>query len=264
LQTNRKIFTTIQIHCEVIFFLNVGFEQPQAAGTSGEHARRVRQMFSGIAKRYDLLNHLLSGNADKRWRRIVAERFAPRLDEKARALDVACGTGDLSIALQRAGRAQVTGLDFCRPMLDLAARKSEAARIRFIEGDALCLPFADEVFDVVTIAFGLRNLSDVAGGLRELRRVLKRGGQLGILEFSHPVVPGFNALFQFYFARVLPRLGGLISGSRGAYEYLPDSVSRFPNQGRLAEMMREAGFDAVEYKNLTGGIAAFHVGTRIG
>lgn len=242
---------------------NNGFEQQQAAGTQEEHSRRVRAMFAGIATRYDLLNHLLSGNTDKRWRRIVAKKFAPLLTETASVLDVACGTGDLSIALRQAGRAKVIGLDFCRPMLDIAARKEAATMIPFIEGDALSLPFADESFDIVTIAFGLRNLADVEGGLRELRRVLKRAGQLGILEFSHPIVPGFNALFQFYFTRVLPRLGGIVSGSRGAYEYLPDSVSRFPNQKRLAELMREVGFAKVEYRNLTGGIAAFHVGTRV-
>lgn len=244
---------------------HVGIEKADAerqANAQREHARRVREMFAGIAARYDLLNHLLSGNVDKRWRRIVADEFRPNLIEGALALDVACGTGDLSFALKRAGRARVIGLDFCRPMLDIAARKDESGAIPFIEGDALRLPFADESFDVVTIAFGLRNLADVAGGLRELRRVLKRGGRIGILEFSRPVAPGFGALFQFYFTRILPRLGGMVSGSRGAYEYLPDSVSRFPNQKRLAEMMREAGFDEVKYRNLTGGIAAFHVATR--
>jgi demethylmenaquinone methyltransferase/2-methoxy-6-polyprenyl-1,4-benzoquinol methylase len=150
-------------------------------------------------------------------------------------------------------------------MLEHAARKAldgAAARCVFIEGDALRLPFEDETFEAVSIAFGLRNLASVEEGLRELLRVLKPGGRACILEFSKPVVPGFNALFQFYFARVLPRIGGIISGSSGAYEYLPASVSRFPDQKRLAEMMREAGFFEVEYENLTGGIAALHVGTR--
>jgi demethylmenaquinone methyltransferase/2-methoxy-6-polyprenyl-1,4-benzoquinol methylase len=223
-------------------------------------------MFSGIARRYDLLNHLLSGNVDKRWRRKTARALESSLVEGARVLDVACGTGDLSLVLSEAGAARVIGLDFCRPMLEIARRKADegSRRIPFVEGDALRLPFASETFDAVTIAFGLRNLAGVADGLRELRRVLRPGGRLAVLEFSSPVVPGFRALFRFYFTRVLPRIGGLVSGSRGAYEYLPDSVTRFPDQKRLAELMRAEGFEAVEYSNLTGGIAALHTGTRAG
>jgi demethylmenaquinone methyltransferase / 2-methoxy-6-polyprenyl-1,4-benzoquinol methylase len=230
-----------------------------------EHARRVRTMFAGIAARYDLLNHLLSGNTDRRWRQLVARRLSASLGANTRTLDVACGTGDLALTLAASSETSVTGLDFCRPMLARAAQKARAqgrAALPFIEGDALKLPFADETFDVVTIAFGLRNLTSVEAGLREFRRVLRRGGRLAVLEFSRPVVPGFRALFQFYFTRVLPRIGGLVSGSRGAYEYLPDSVSRFPDQARLAELMREVGFEQVEYQNLTGGIAALHIGVR--
>jgi demethylmenaquinone methyltransferase/2-methoxy-6-polyprenyl-1,4-benzoquinol methylase len=221
-------------------------------------------MFSGIAGRYDLLNHLLSGNVDKRWRRRVARALQPSLVDGARVLDVACGTGDLSLVLAEAGAVRVIGLDFCRPMLEIARRKAEEGSrpVPFVEGDALRLPFADETFDVATIAFGLRNLAGVADGLRELGRILKPGGRLAVLEFSSPVVPGFRALFRFYFTRVLPRIGGLVSGSRGAYEYLPDSVSRFPDQRRLAELMRAEGFEGVEYSNLTGGVAALHTGTR--
>ncbi|HEX8708565.1 MAG TPA: bifunctional demethylmenaquinone methyltransferase/2-methoxy-6-polyprenyl-1,4-benzoquinol methylase UbiE [Pyrinomonadaceae bacterium] len=239
-----------------------------------EHSRRVREMFAGIANRYDLLNHLLSGNTDKRWRRLVAKRLRESLStEGACALDVACGTGDLSLELSETTKARVIGTDFCRPMLEIAARKIAARKARaaqgarpapipFVEGDALRLPFAGESFEAVTIAFGLRNLSSVEEGLKELWRVLKPGGQAAILEFSRPLVPGFRTLFQFYFAKVLPRIGGLISGSRGAYEYLPDSVRRFPAQKELAAMMRGAGFVQVEYQNLTGGIAALHLGTR--
>jgi demethylmenaquinone methyltransferase / 2-methoxy-6-polyprenyl-1,4-benzoquinol methylase len=229
-----------------------------------EHARRVRAMFAGIAGRYDLLNHLLSANVDKRWRRLVARELGGSLGAGSRVLDVACGTGDLSLALAEAGAAEIVGLDFCRPMLEIAQRKAgeDARLIPFVEGDALRLPFAGGSFDAVTIAFGLRNLAGVAEGLGELRRVLKTGGRLAVLEFSSPVVPGFRAAFNFYFTRVLPRIGGLVSGSRGAYEYLPDSVSKFPDQRRLAGMMREAGFDRVGYRNLTGGVAALHVGTR--
>lgn len=233
--------------------------------TESEHALRVREMFAGIAGRYDFLNHFLSANTDTRWRRLVAKKLQPFLQNtEARALDVACGTGDLSLAIARETSARVTGTDFCRPMLEIAARKVAAgvSLIPFVEGDALSLPFADRSFDAVSIAFGLRNLSSVEGGLKELWRVLKPGGRVAILEFSRPIVPGFRSLFQFYFSRVLPRIGGLVSGSRGAYEYLPDSVSRFPDQKKLVSMMQAAGFSEVAYQNLTGGIAALHLGSR--
>lgn len=237
------------------------------------HAESVRTMFARIARRYDLLNHLLSANVDRRWRRLVAARVAAHVNESgaradgeaARVLDVACGTGDLSLTISDAARsAEVTGLDFCRPMLDVARRKADerGRTIPFVEGDALALPFGEAVFDAVTIAFGLRNLASVERGLAELFRVTRPGGLVCVLEFSQPVVPVLRELFGFYFTRVLPRVGGMVSGSRGAYEYLPDSVSRFPDQLRLAEMMRGAGFERVAYKNLTGGIAALHTGTR--
>ena len=229
-----------------------------------EHARRVRAMFAGIAGRYDLLNHLLSGNTDRRWRRLVAEALRPALCAGTRTLDVACGTGDMALTLAAMSETRVVGLDFCRPMLTLAAQKAseQGHAVPFIEADALRLPFADATFDVVTTAFGLRNLVSVELGLREFLRVLLPGGRLAVLEFSHPVVPGFRTLFQFYFTRVLPRVGGLVSGSRGAYEYLPDSVSHFPDQARLAALLRGVGFVQVEYRNLTGGIAALHLGMR--
>jgi demethylmenaquinone methyltransferase/2-methoxy-6-polyprenyl-1,4-benzoquinol methylase len=182
------------------------------------------------------------------------------LSPHAQVLDVACGTGDLSIALFENIGARVTGVDFCRPMLERAARKQP--RIAFVEGDALQLPFDDAVFDAATIAFGLRNLSSVEHGLTELRRVLKPNGWTAILEFSRPVVPGFRSLAAAYCTRLLPRIGGLISGSRSAYEYLPDSVSRFPDQETLSAMMAAAGFADVEFENLTGGVAALHTGRR--
>lgn len=233
--------------------------------TESEHARRVREMFAGIANRYDFLNHFLSANTDARWRSLVAGKLRPSLQSReTRVLDVACGTGDLSLAIAEASGARVIGTDFCRPMLEIAARKASESThpVPFVEGDALRLPFSDCSFDAVSIAFGLRNLSSVEGGLKELWRVLKPGGRVAVLEFSRPVVPGFRALFQFYFRRVLPLIGGIISGSRGAYEYLPDSVSRFPDQKKLVLMMSETGFVEVEYQNLTGGIAALHLGTR--
>ena len=233
--------------------------------SEGDHARRVRQMFEGIAGRYDLLNHLLSGNIDKRWRKLVARRLLPVLDGPDRlVLDVACGTGDLAMTLAQITGARVIGSDFCRPMLAIAAKKAgdTSLKIPFAEADALKLPFKDETFDAVTIGFGLRNLSNVEAGLRELFRVLQPQGRVAILEFSQPVIPGFRQLFAFYFSTVLPKIGGLISGSHAAYEYLPDSVSRFPDQNRLAQLMESVGFREIEYQNLTGGIAALHLAKR--
>ena len=229
------------------------------------HARAVRDMFSGIARRYDLLNHVLSVNIDKRWRRLVREKLQAVLDEPdAVVLDVACGTGDLSLELQRHAKSKVIGSDFCRPMLEIASRKTaeQSFAIPYVEGDAMNLPFADASFDALTIAFGLRNLSNFKAGLEELHRVLKKGGRIAILEFSAPVIPGFRQLFRLYFTQILPRIGGVVSGSRGAYEYLPDSVSKFPDQKRLAELMDSTGFSSVAYRNLTGGIAAIHSGTK--
>jgi demethylmenaquinone methyltransferase / 2-methoxy-6-polyprenyl-1,4-benzoquinol methylase len=222
-------------------------------------------MFAGIAGRYDLLNHVLSLNIDKRWRRIVAGELREILDQPdATVLDVACGTGDLSLELNRNSKAQIIGTDFCRPMLTLARSKSieEMRVIPYLEGDAMKLPFDDNEFDAVTIAFGLRNLANVADGLAELRRILKIGGSLAVLEFSTPIIPGFGQLFNFYFSHVLPRIGGAISGSRAAYEYLPDSVSKFPNQKKLATLMETTGFESVKYRNLTGGIAAMHSASK--
>ncbi len=230
-----------------------------------KHARAVREMFSGIATKYDFLNHFLSVNTDKRWRRLVAGKLKDVLaNSNSTVLDVACGTGDLSLELQKEARARVFGTDFCRPMLEIAFEKNAKnnASIPYTEADGMNLSFADASFDAVTIAFGLRNFSNWQDGLRELHRVLKSGGKLVILEFSTPVVPGFRQAFQFYFSTILPRIGGAVSGSRGAYEYLPNSVSKFPDQKNLAAMMRETGFSDVEYKNLTGGIAAIHSGTK--
>jgi demethylmenaquinone methyltransferase/2-methoxy-6-polyprenyl-1,4-benzoquinol methylase len=222
-------------------------------------------MFSRISPKYDFLNHFLSINIDKSWRRLVSKKLKDVLDRKESViLDVACGTGDLSVELQTNANAKIIGTDFCRPMLEIAAEKNakENAAIPYIEADALCLPFADESFDAVTIAFGLRNLANWEDGLRELLRILKPEGKLVVLEFSSPIVPGFRQVFQFYFKGILPKIGGALSGSQGAYEYLAESVSRFPNQKNLAKMMTDVGFSGVEYKNLTGGVAAIHTGTR--
>lgn len=227
------------------------------------HAKAVREMFSGIAARYDLLNHLLSLNIDKRWRTTVADELRDILARQdAVVLDVACGTGDLTLELRREAKAGVIGTDFCRPMLAVARQKESALGVPYVEADALRLPFGDSTFNALTIAFGLRNLADIRGGLSELLRILRPGGRLFILEFSDPVVPGFKQLFNLYFSRILPFIGGAISGSRGAYEYLPDSVSKFPGQRELAAMMDSVGFENTAFRNLTGGIAALHSGSK--
>lgn len=235
---------------------------PVKTNAANEHAGRVREMFAGIAKRYDLLNHLLSGNVDKRWRRIVAKRVREKLSSgSSRILDVACGTGDLSLTLFENTGARVVGTDFCRPMLEIAAGKT-SDQIPLIEGDALDLPFRDGAFEVVTIAFGLRNLASVEGGLAELRRVLKPGGWVAVLEFSRPANAMMRPLFGLYFTKVLPLMGGLVSGSPRAYSYLPASVQKFPDQEQLSLLMQQAGFEQVQFENLTGGIAALHMGKR--
>lgn len=229
------------------------------------HSTAVKEMFAGIAGRYDLLNHVLSLNIDKRWRRLVAGELRDTLDRQgAKVLDVACGTGDLSLELGRNSKAKVIGTDFCRPMLTVAYKKTLAtnARIPYVEADAMTLPVADESFDAATIAFGLRNLPNYENGLKELCRVIRPGGKLVVLECSHPPMPVFRQLYEFYFSRILPRIGGLVSGSRAAYTYLPESVSKFPEQDALADLMKTCGFARVRFRNLTGGIAAIHVGVK--
>lgn len=235
---------------------------PENGSAANEHAGRVREMFSNIAKRYDLLNHLLSANVDKRWRRRVATRVRNKLPSSgANVLDVACGTGDLSLTLFETTGARVVGTDFCRPMLAVAAGKT-SSQVPLIEGDALQLPFRNGSFDAATIAFGLRNLSSVEGGLAELCRVLKPGGWVAVLEFSRPTNAIVRAFYGLYCRNVLPLLGGAISGSLSAYKYLPASVQKFPDQAQLALLMRQAGFVQVQYENLTGGVAALHLGRR--
>lgn len=231
---------------------------------SGKHGA-VQAMFADIAPSYDRLNHLLSANIDKVWRRFTVKKLMDVLQRPdAIALDLCCGTADLTLELEK--HARVIGCDFCHPMLvigneKLAAR--QAGKARLAEGDALHLPFGDGSFDAVTNAFGLRNLESVETGLAEIYRVLKPGGRAAILEFSRPVIPVFRQAFEFYFHNILPRIGSLISGSSVAYTYLPKSVSNFPDQKRLAEMMRSAGFVNVRYHNLSAGIAALHLGERV-
>ena len=217
-------------------------------------------MFAGIAHRYDFLNHFLSVSIDRRWRKIAVAKVRELIPSSpaVTCLDVCSGTGDLAIALQRTLGHSVVATDFCHPMLTRAARKERA--IPNVEADALSLPFRDQSFDAVTIAFGLRNLEDPVRGLSEIHRLLRPTGAAVILEFSKPVVPVFRNIFGFYFRYVLPRLGAAISGDAAAYQYLPDSVARFPVQEELVELMRTVGYKNVGYRNLSGGIAALHWG----
>jgi len=229
----------------------------------GPDSRQVQEMFAGIAHRYDFLNHFLSAFIDRRWRRLAVLKIQqltkdtpPRL-----CLDVCSGTGDLAGALQRGLGCDVVASDFCHPMLTRAISKFGGSRVTNVEADALGLPFRDRSFDALTIAFGLRNLEDPVRGLNEMRRVLKPGGVMIVLEFSKPVVPVFKQLFAFYFRYILPRFGALISGDPKAYQYLPDSVRKFPAQDELLDLLRSAGFKDPAYCNLSGGIAALHWAT---
>ena len=229
----------------------------------GQKAARVRSMFAEIAPRYDLLNHVLSLHIDKRWRRFVIKKVADRLERPdAKALDLCCGTADLSLEL--GALASTVGVDFCHPMLERGVEKVRRAGlpIDLVEGDALGVPFRDSSFDVVTIAFGLRNLEGIEAGLREIYRLLRTGGCGAVLEFSRPTIPVFRNLFHFYFTRLLPRIGNAVSGSGFAYQYLPESVEAFPDQERLASLMRAVGFSGVRYYNLFGGVACLHLGNK--
>jgi len=220
-------------------------------------------MFGQIASTYDLLNHLLSLGTDKRWRRFTARKLSAVLAlPGARVLDLCCGTCDLSIELAR--RAATWSVDFCHPMLVIGRKKAQRSGLPIFiaEGDALSAPFADSQFHAVTIAFGLRNLDSTGRGLEEIYRLLKPGGIAAVLEFSKPVLPLFGHIFQFYFGHILTRIGNTISGSRHAYSYLHDSVREFPDQQALSDMMRRVGFSNVAYYNLSGGIAALHLGVK--
>ncbi len=239
--------------------------RPPGIEDGAEAARWIRRMFASVARRYDLLNHLLSFNFDRRWRSHAAQRLRPRLARaEAKVVDLCCGTGDLTAELSRRGRALVTGCDFCLPMLVEARRKLAAARLpaQLGEADALAMPFASGSLDLVTIAFGLRNLADYQAGLREIVRVLKPGGLAAVLEFSRPRARWLAATYGFYSRHVIPAIGAIVSGNREAYAYLPDSVRRFPGPEELAAAMRQAGFSEVSYELLTGGIVALHLGRR--
>jgi demethylmenaquinone methyltransferase / 2-methoxy-6-polyprenyl-1,4-benzoquinol methylase len=248
--------------------------RPEGAQTEADASRQVREMFTQIAPRYDLLNHLLSGQLDRLWRRRTARRFRTILDRAdAVVLDLCCGTGDLAFSLARGSRARIIGADFSHAMLVHAREKSgvlrsssesaaTAAATPFLEADALKLPFADNSFDLITTAFGFRNLANYEAGLREIQRVLKPGGSVAILEFTEPPAGLIGNFYRFYFRNILPRVGGLISGDASAYTYLPRSVSRFFRPTELAALMGRVGYASPKFEVWTFGTVALHTGIK--
>ena len=222
----------------------------------------VRDMFTAIAPRYDFLNHLLSLNVDRSWRRAAVRRLAWERTPDGTYLDLCAGTLDLAATLARepAFAGRVVGADFVVPML--ARGKGKTARARPVAADALTLPFADGRFDGAMCAFGVRNLADLDAGLREAYRVLRPGARFVVLEFTTPRFAPLRALYLFYFRRVLPAIGRAVSKHRDAYTYLPESVLAFPDADALARRLSAAGFGAVGYELLTGGVCAVHHGTR--
>jgi demethylmenaquinone methyltransferase/2-methoxy-6-polyprenyl-1,4-benzoquinol methylase len=211
-------------------------------------------MFDRIAPVYDVMNHVMTAGLDVRWRRLAA---AAAVRSGDRVLDAACGTGDLAIADLKAGAGKVTGLDFSAKMLERARTKHAA--IEWVQGDMLALPFADETFDAATVGFGVRNVENLELGLRELRRVLRPGGRLAILEITQPR-GAMRPFYSLWFDRIVPVLGKVLPGG-DAYTYLPASVKRFPTAERLAGLLREAGFADVRFKLMGGSIVALHTGT---
>jgi demethylmenaquinone methyltransferase/2-methoxy-6-polyprenyl-1,4-benzoquinol methylase len=228
---------------------------------------RIQQMFASIADRYDRMNHLLSLNIDRYWRWWTVRKVAPR--GAAPILDVCTGTGDLALAYWRAahGNLRVIGADFCRPMLEIGRKKKAEAGINgtleFVEADTQNLPFPDNCFQIVSVAFGLRNVSDTMAGLREMFRVCEPWGRIAILEFSSPRLWPWRSVYNWYFRTVLPRVGQFFArNDHAAYAYLPTSVGQFPDGPALANRLTEVGLDGVEYFPLTLGVATLYVGTK--
>lgn len=219
-------------------------------------ASTVRRMFEGVAPRYDLLNRVLSLGADRSWRRSVVAGLG--LSPDARVLDLCCGTGDL--ALEIAPRAECVACDFTWNMLRRARSKADdrGLDVHLAAADALALPFASDAFDAATVAFGVRNLEDLDAGLEEVLRVLKPGGTLAVLEFSHPRALWLRAPYRFYLNVVLPRIGELLSRRGSAYRYLADSIMGFPDPETLVRLLEDAGYEDVTYRPLSGGIVAVH------
>jgi len=241
---------------------------PEGARDQDSAARAVRAMFTSIAPRYDLLNHVLSLNVDRLWWRRTARTFRHILVRpQARVLDLCCGTGDMAFALRRHAEKsalQILGADFSHAMLQRALSKStrlNGLSPAWIEADALNLPLPGGHFDLVTSAFGFRNLADYDRGLREIVRVLRPGGECGILDFSEPKGM-MGALYRIYFKEVLPRVGTMISGVRGPYAYLPASVERFPEPQEMLQRMKTAGFAEATWTPYTFGIAGLYRGKK--
>jgi demethylmenaquinone methyltransferase/2-methoxy-6-polyprenyl-1,4-benzoquinol methylase len=238
---------------------------PEGASDTESASRAVREMFTSIAPRYDLLNHVLSFNVDRLWWRKTARTFGSILSRQdARVLDLCCGTGDMTFALSRAAgksAAKILGVDFSHAMLQRANDKSAGTLLRWVEADALRLPFPDGQFDLITAAFGFRNLADYDAGLREMVRLLRPDGECGILDFGEP--QGLvGKLYRVYFKRVLPTVGTLLSGVRGPYAYLPASVECFPSPEEMLERMRRAGFREASWTPYTFGIAGLYRGKK--
>jgi demethylmenaquinone methyltransferase / 2-methoxy-6-polyprenyl-1,4-benzoquinol methylase len=238
--------------------------RPSALPAPAEKAAQVRRMFSSIAPRYDLLNHLLSLNVDKLWRRWAVNRLGWEKAPAGTYLDNCAGTLDLAVELARRPgfKGRVVGSDFTYEMLDRGRGKVAALPVEPSCADALALPYPDETFDGATVGFGVRNLADLDAGLREHARVLKRGAKVVVLEFTTPGWQPFRGMYFFYFLHILPFVGRMVSSHSSAYTYLPESVMSFPEPAELAARMERAGFGDVGWKALSGGIAALHWGTR--
>ena len=284
--TTKPVPPEAQLHSQ-----NRGPMSDSQTVTVDKSGGKVRQMFAEIAPKYDLMNHVLSLNVDRYWRWKTVRRLNPQTNW--RVLDVCTGTGDLAIALWKSMQQkatspsarepqailpsedaaqqdfeqhQVVASDFCRPMLEIGERKAQrgqCARLQFVEADSLQLPFASDRFDLVTVAFGLRNVSDTDGGLREMVRVCRPGGQVAVLEFTMPRLWPLSSLYRFYFLKVLPKVGQWFAKNRSdAYSYLPESVGQFPQYEVLAGMMEKAGMRDVKFYPMTFGLATLYVGTR--
>lgn len=231
-----------------------------------DKGRGVRQMFDDIAHRYDLLNRLLSFGIDRRWRRFAVSQLS--IPKNGRVLDIATGTCDvaLEVSEQTDSSVKIVGEDFTQGMLVQGQKKLDDSvfgnRIMLVNAPCEEIPHPDDTFDGITIAFGIRNVVDRAAGLREMFRVLKPGGRAVILEFSNPKSRLFRQIYYFYFQKILPTIGGLISKKRSAYQYLPDSVIEFPSQEDFSAMMGEAGFQRLQHTDVTLGIATVYVGDK--